>query len=53
MSIYLSLYKICHTEKMPNGNIFIYHSFRILENIFAIEKVCSLNEFKSGRKAVA
>ena len=33
---------------MPNGNIFIYHSFRILENIFAIEKVCSLNEFKSG-----
>lgn len=38
---------------MPDGNIFIYHSFRILENIFAIEKVCSLNEFKSGRKAVA
>lgn len=33
---------------MPNGNIFIYHSFRILENIFAIEKVCSSNVDKKA-----
>lgn len=47
MSIYPLFIKLilCHTEKMPDGNIFIYHSFRIIENIFAIEKVCSLNEF--------
>lgn len=47
MSIYLSFYKInpLSYRKMPDGNIFIYHSFRIIENIFAIEKVCSLNEF--------
>lgn len=47
MSIYLSFYKInpLSYRKNADGNIFIYHSFRIIENIFAIEKVCSLNEF--------